>query len=363
MIENIDTPALVVDLDKMDNNIKVMSEKARQAGIILRPHIKTHKSVAIAAKQIEAGADGITVAKLGEAEVMHQNGIHDIFIAYPIIGEGKLTRLKKLAQKADIKVSLDSVEVAGGISAVVASIGKKIKVYIEVDTGLGRVGKKHGEDTLRLVEEVGKLPNIEIYGLMTHAGHAYAAKNQEEMIEISKQEGQYLVETKALIKEKLGIEIPCISVGSSPTSYTGGQVEGVTEMRPGTYVFNDTKLLDIGVVKEDDCALTIYSTVVSKPSENRAIIDAGSKTLTSDKRIFAEGYGLIKEKNGLTVSWLSEEHGVINLPEGTNLKIGEVVEIIPNHVCPTVNLADELIGVRHGEIEEIIEVTARGKNK
>ncbi|MGJ9383492.1 alanine racemase [Salipaludibacillus sp. CF4.18] len=363
MVENIDTPALVVDLDKMDNNIRVMSEKARQAGITLRPHIKTHKSVTIALKQLQTGADGITVAKLGEAEVMHQNGIHDIFIAYPIIGAEKLTRLKRLAERADIKVSLDSVEVAGGISTVGASIGKKIKVYIEVDTGLGRVGKKYGEETLRLVEEIAKLPNIEIYGLMTHAGHAYAAKSQEEMIEITRQEGQYLVETKTLINSELGFEIPCISVGSSPTSYIGAHVEGVTEMRPGTYVFNDAKLVDLGLVTEEDCALLIYATVVSRPAENRAIIDSGSKTLTSDKRIFGDGYGLIKGKNGLTVSWLSEEHGVINVPEGVDLKIGDVLEIIPNHVCPTVNLVDELIGIRNGEIEEVIAVTARGKNK
>jgi D-serine deaminase-like pyridoxal phosphate-dependent protein len=363
MIKYIDTPALVVDLDQMENNIKSMAEKAKKAGIKLRPHTKTHKSPKVALKQIEAGADGITVAKLGEAEVMYQHGINDILIAYPIVGETKLKRLEKLAKEANIKVSLDSVEVAKGISKVGQNIGKTIPLYIEVDTGLGRVGRSHGEETLGIIGKIAKLPSIEIQGLMTHAGHSYKSKDFEEMKKISLLEGEYLVQTKELVKERIGIQIPVISVGSTPTSYIGGQIEGVNEMRPGTYVFNDATLLSLGLIHQNECALTIHSTVISRPSSDRAIIDAGSKTLTSDKGLFTEGHGFLKENPDVTVSWLSEEHGVIYLPDNFELNIGDVVEIVPNHVCPTVNLTDELIGIRNGKITEIIEVAARGKNK
>jgi D-serine deaminase-like pyridoxal phosphate-dependent protein len=365
MIKDIDTPALVVDLNQMEKNISKMTEKSHNSGIKLRPHIKTHKSPTIALRQIEAGADGITVAKLGEAEVMSKHGIKSILIAYPIVGDKKLNRLEKLSLETDVITSLDSVEVAKGISNVGKRLGKTMPVYVEVDTGLGRVGRKHGQETFQLIENLLDLPFIEIRGLMTHAGHSYKSKTIEEMKEISKKEGEFLVQTKNLVKEKLNLNIPEVSVGSTPTSYVGGQVQGVTEMRPGTYVFNDSTMEALGLVDEDECALTIYATVVSKPSHDRLIIDAGSKTLSSDKSIFTEGHGLLKQNRELTLSWLSEEHGVIHIPENADadLNIGDMIEVIPNHVCPTVNLTDELIGIRDGKVEEIIQVEARGKNK
>lgn len=363
MLIDVDTPSLIVNLNQMEQNIVNMAEKAKKAGISLRPHIKTHKSPKIALRQIQAGADGITVAKLGEGEVMVGHGIKDILIAYPIVGAKKLARLEKLANKADVKVSLDSVEVARGISEVGQRIGKTMKVYIEVDTGLGRVGRAHGEETVELIESVAKLPNIVVYGLMTHAGQSYKSETLDDMAKVARQEGHFLVLTKELVKQRLGIDIPVISVGSTPTSYIGGQVEGVNEMRPGTYVFNDATMCSLGLVEPSECALTIYSTVVSRPSPDRVIIDAGSKTLSSDKGMYTKGHGFLKENPDIFVSWLSEEHGVIYLPEGYSLNIGDVLEIIPNHVCPTVNLADDLIGVRDGEITEIIEISARGKNK
>lgn len=363
MIKGIDSPALVVDLDKLEMNIQKMAERAQKAGIKLRPHIKTHKSPEIALKQIEAGASGITVAKLGEAEVMRRHGIRNILIAYPIVGDSKLDRLKKLARTTDVITSLDSVEVAKGISDAGKQLEKSMPIYVEVDTGLGRVGLQHGEETLQLIEKIVDLPFLEIRGLMTHAGHSYKSFYLEDIEEIARQESEDLVETKKLIKEKLNIDIPEISVGSTPTSYVGGQVQGVTEIRPGTYVFNDAQMESLGLVKEEECALTIYTTVVSKPSPNRVIIDAGSKTLTSDQGKFTEGFGQVKQYPELTVSWMSEEHGVIYLKGDADLNIGDMIEIIPNHVCPTINLTDELIGVRNGEVERVIQVEARGKNK
>ncbi|MEH7235858.1 alanine racemase [Bacillus sp. JJ1562] len=362
MLKELDTPALVLNLDVMEKNLRRMSMLAKESGIKLRPHIKTHKSPYIALKQIEYGAAGITVAKLGEAEVMSRHGIKEILVAYPIIGEKKLERLKVLAKEVNIITSLDSVEVGEGINRVGAELGKEMQVYVEVNTGLNRVGKDQ-ENTVELIERLAGFEYVTIKGLMTHAGQSYKTKNKEQLQEISVQEGEYLVATQRLVKEKLGIDIPEISVGSTPTSYIGHQVAGVTEMRPGTYVFNDGTLIELGLIDEKDCALTIVSTVVSKPDRNRVIVDAGSKTLSSDKGGFNQGFGLVKNKD-VYVSWLSEEHGVIeSMDVGANIQIGEVVEIIPNHVCPTVNLANELIGYRKGKIERFIQVEARGKNK
>lgn len=340
-----------------------MARRSREAGVRLRPHIKTHKSPYIALKQLEKGASGITVAKLGEAEVMRKHGIRDILIAYPIIGEQKLKRLGKLALDTDVIVSLDSLEVARGISQAGKQIGRSIPLYIDVNSGLDRCGKEPGQETLELIELINQLPYIRILGLMTHAGHSYQEKSREEQIRISRQEGALLVETKKVAKEKLGIDIPEISVGSTPTSFYAHEVEGITEMRPGTYVFNDATMVALGLVTKEECALTIRATVVSRPSSDRAIVDAGSKTLSSDRNTYTEGYGFLKSCPEITISRLSEEHGVIVTPPDFEIQIGDEVDIIPNHVCPTVNLADELIGIRNGRIEGIIAVEARGKNK
>jgi D-serine deaminase-like pyridoxal phosphate-dependent protein len=362
-IYSIDTPALVVDLDKLERNLRRMASRAKEAGVRLRPHIKTHKSPWIALKQLELGASGITVAKIGEAEVMRKHGITDILIAYPIVGAQKLKRLEKLATDTEVTVALDSVEAAQGISEVGQRLGRSIPFYIDVDTGLLRCGREPGEQTLRLAEEIAGLPFIRITGLMTHAGHAYKANSQVEQIRLSRQEGELLVETRTLILDKLGIDIPEISVGSTPTSFHCGEVEGITEIRPGTYVFNDATMISLGLVQAEDCALSIYTTVVSRPSGDRAILDAGSKTLSSDKGAYTEGYGIIKSAPCVRIDRLSEEHGVIVTPQGFPVAIGDRLEIIPNHVCPTVNLADELIGIRNGKMETLIPIEARGKNK
>jgi D-serine deaminase-like pyridoxal phosphate-dependent protein len=363
MMNYIDTPALVVDLDKLERNLEGMAKKAKEAGVRLRPHIKTHKSPYIALKQLELGAAGITVAKLGEAEVMRKHGIKNILIAYPIVGEQKLKRLEQLAQDTDVILSLDSLEVAQGISAVGERLGRSLPIYIDVNTGLHRCGKEPGEETLRLIKWIQRLPYVNIFGLMTHGGHSYKAKSSEEQLRIARQEAELLVTTKKQAVNVLGIDIPEISVGSTPTSFYCRAVEGITEMRPGTYVFHDATMVALGLVTPEECALSIQATVVSRPSLDRAIVDAGSKTLSSDKSIYTEGHGFLKSAPKITVSWLSEEHGVILTPPGFELNIGDQVEIIPNHVCPTVNLTDELVGVRGGEIERIIPVEARGKNK
>jgi D-serine deaminase-like pyridoxal phosphate-dependent protein len=363
-MEELDTPSLVVDLDKLEKNIVDMSERAKKWGIRLRPHIKTHKIPEIAQMQVKHGASGITAAKLGEAEVMLAHGIRDILIAYPVIGSKKLERLKNLILSADqIVVSLDSFEAAEGLSELGQNIGQPIKVYVEVDTGLHRLGRPSGRETVDFLKELKRYPYLEIFGLMTHAGHAYKAKTREEVREVSHSEARQLVETKKMAKEMLGLDISHVSVGSTPTSYFSGEVEGVTEMRPGTYVFNDDNLRVLGMVSEEELALKILATVISKPNGRRLTLDAGSKTLTSDTSLI-RGHGVIEGYPELRISRLSEEHGVVEIEEEDfHLNVGDRVWIVPNHVCPTVNLADSLYGVRNGKVEKVFHVAARGKNQ
>ncbi|NEU29192.1 hypothetical protein GN156_00140 [bacterium LRH843] len=363
MIKGIDTPALVVDLDKMDHHLNRMMTIAKKKKVKLRPHTKTHKSPEIALLQLERGATGITVATLGEAEVMRKHGITNILIAYPIIGETKLTRLKALAKNTDVTISLDSFDVAEGINTVGEELGKKMPIYLEIDTGYGRCGLPIEEDLFKLADQLKQLAHIEIVGVMTHPGHSYKVNTTVKLHEISRNEAEKLVEAKLTLNEQFGFNIREVSIGSTPTSLDETLYEGVTEMRPGTYIFNDATLTSLGLIEENDCALTVYATVVSTPSPNHFIVDAGSKTLTSDKGAFTKGYGFIKGSDDVWVSWLSEEHGVVELQGNKDYKIGDQLEIIPNHVCPAVNLADELIGIRNGEIERIISIDARGKNK
>jgi D-serine deaminase-like pyridoxal phosphate-dependent protein len=359
----------LVDLDRLERNVKRMAGRAHRAGLKLRPHIKTHKSLSIARMQLEAGAVGVTVAKLGEAEAMAAGGVRDILVAYPIVGEAKLERLERLVQEVDVIVSLDSVGVGEGISAVGQRLGKTVPVYVEVDSGLGRLGKKPGEESVRLIASLLDLPGVEVRGLMTHGGYAWTANSLEERLDAAKREAAALVETKQLAGEKLGFEIPEISPGSTPTAHHVEEVPGITEIRPGTYVFYDATSLKAGLVNEEEVALTIRTTVVATPSSDRAVIDAGSKTLTTDMGAVAWGHGLIKGAPGYRVNRLSEEHGMIITPPGAKIgagdlfRIGQTLDLIPNHVCPTVNLADELVGVRDGRVEEVILVEGRGKNR
>lgn len=363
--DEIDTPALLVDAGKLENNIKKMAMQAKQWGVKLRPHVKTHKNAWIAGLQMETGAAGLTVAKLGEAEVMIQHGFTNLLLAYPIVGEPKLNVLARLLEKANITVALDSREVAEGLNSVARRLGRSIPVYVEVDTGLRRCGLEPGRETVALVARLAELEHIQLQGLMTHGGHVYRAHSEEEVKQVAFAEGTLLAETRDQIAAELGIRIPEISVGSTPTSRYSGLVPGVTEMRPGTYVFQDVNQIQLGSASEEECALTVLATVVSCPAPDRVVVDAGSKTLSSDRTAFYEGYGLVKGLSGAYVARLSEEHGVLHLPDHCQgqLRVGQKIEIIPNHVCPVVNLADEMMLIRDGEVEHILPVDARGRTK
>lgn len=229
----LDTPSLLIDFDKLENNVARMQRIADDNGVKLRPHTKTHKTPYIAHMQIRAGARGITVAKLGEAEVMNAAGIDDILVAFPLQGAAKMERLLRLAERAQMRVSLDSLKVAQDISDAAAERGVKIPFYVEVDPGLHRVGLPPREPTRAFVREVVKMPALEFIGLLTHAGHTYAATTREQIAAIGKNEGELMVETAEMIRAD-GIAVGEVSVGSTPTARFAAQVKGVTEIRPGT---------------------------------------------------------------------------------------------------------------------------------
>jgi D-serine deaminase-like pyridoxal phosphate-dependent protein len=354
----IDTPALVVDLDQVDRNLRRIQAVADQAGVKLRPHTKTHKSTYFAKRQLELGARGLTCAKLGEAEVLADAGCDDILIAYPIIGPLKLARLGRLAQRLRrLIVSLDSLEVAAGLSALGEQLGRPIEVYAEVDTGLARVGRTPGEDALAFCQSLDSFPGIRLSGLMSHAGPTWKAGSEAEILAFARQE----VAAMVAVKEGLGRPDIEISVGATPIAHLVAQTPGVTEMRPGTYIFGDRNLIGLGLTTEDECALRVLTTVVSHPTADRAVVDAGSKSLAMDPHREG-GHGWVVGRPDLRVDRLSEEHGVLTMAPGTPIKVGDRLEIIPNHVCPAVNLFDQMWGVRAGKVIGPIPIEGRGKN-
>ena len=355
---DLDTPALLIDLDTAERNARRVQQACSDARVKLRPHTKTHKSVYFARMQLDLGARGITVAKLGEAEVMADAGIRDILIAYPLIGGLKLARLAALAKRVDrLIVSLDSIEIAQGLSGVGTTLGRPLEVYAEIDTGLHRVGRTPGEDAVAFCRELSKFPGIRLAGLMSHAGPTWKASTDADRLAFAKQEVDIMAAVKSAIDDQR-IEI---SVGATPIVHLASQTPGVTEARPGTYLFGDRNLMSIGLAAEADCAARILTTVVSHPTADRAVVDAGSKSLTSDPHRDG-GHGHVVGLPAVRVARLSEEHGVLEFAPPSPLKIGQRLEIIPNHVCPAVNLFDRAYGVRGGKVEREIRIDARGKN-
>jgi D-serine deaminase-like pyridoxal phosphate-dependent protein len=358
---DLDTPALVIDLDRVEANINEMAQRSRDTGVRLRPHTKTHKMPEIAQLQVDAGAIGITCAKVGEAEVMVAAGFDDVLIAYPIYGDAKLARLQALRERARILVSLDSLEVAEGLGRLGVSSGQPIEIYVEVDTGHHRMGRPPGEPTVDLIKQLADINGITIIGLMTHAGHTYGSVSLRDRDVVIDKEIADLVMTKEMSAEA-GVVFDEISVGSTPSARSELRHEGVTEVRPGTYVFNDTAMMSLGVATVDTCAARIVATVVARPSSDRFVVDAGTKCFTSDG-VGRPGWIQAVGRDDLTMSFTTEEHGVgtIDLSLGGHLNIGDKLEFIPSHVCPVVNLFDSVYAARGGVVVDEYRVAGRGK--
>lgn len=358
-IEELPTPAVLVDLDVLERNIARQALRAKAAGVRLRPHAKTHKCPEIARLQLEAGATGISLAKTSEAEVFADSGFEDIFVAYPVVGLGKAERLLALSGRVRLAVGVDGIEGAERLSEVFSAAGRRLDVLVKIDCGYHRVGILP-EDAPALAGRIGDLPGIRLRGLFTHAGHVYSAESPEAVTEIGEQEGEILAST-AIALEKDGFSVEEVSVGSTPSARYAMRVAGVTECRPGNYVFHDGSQVALGTCAPEDCAMTVLATVVSVPAAGRAVVDAGSKTLSQDSlRPRANGHGLILGTRTRLVS-LTEEHGVARVEKGDSFRVGDRVRILPNHACVISNLHDRLYGVRAGRVETEFRVAARGK--
>jgi len=359
--ETVDTPAMVVDEAILQRNIAEMQAFAAGVGVALRPHAKTHKTPRIARLQLAAGAVGLTCAKLGEAEVfVDEAGVADVLLAYPLVGEPKLRRLLALMERAHVTVAVDTVAAASRLSEAMTANGRVLDLYVEVNTGQDRAGARHGVEAVALARELAQMPGVRPVGVMTHEGHA-GASSPGAIAETAHAAGRALVATAEAIRAE-GIPIRTVSVGSTPSSPYTPTIPGVTEMRPGTYVFNDNTGFRHGRIGPDRCAARVVATVVSRPAPDRAIVDAGSKALAYDPSPSHAGHGYVVGHPAATIARISEEHGVVVLPEGeAGFAVGDRVEIIPNHVCPAVNLTDELLVVRDGRVVETWRVAARGK--
>lgn len=370
-LASIPTPRGVVDRARVKANIAAMQARASAAGVRLRPHAKTHKSPVIAKWQIDAGAVGITCAKVGEAEVFADAGIADIRLAYPV-QPSNAARLLALMARVRISIIVDDLEVAHAWSAAMLAARKKLDVLVKVDVGFHRCGidpeSAHAAAMVRAVSELG---GLNFLGLLAHAGHAYTSKSDEEIEAIAEAECGTLRTLAGQLRDS-GVEVREISVGSTPTARFIDRQEGVTEMRPGNYVFFDRTQVGLGAATPETCALTVIATVVSRPVPARVNLDAGSKTLTNDTaRGFGSsaGYGLVypavdstHPDPSIVIERLSEEHATTRVPPSCALRPGDRVRILPNHACVVTNLMDELLVVDGGlEVVDQLKVQARGR--
>jgi D-serine deaminase-like pyridoxal phosphate-dependent protein len=344
------TPIAVIDMDRVERNIARVQAACEAAGVANRPHIKTHKSPMLAKLQVEAGAKGITCQKLGEAEVMADAGIDDILISYNLFGEEKMARLAALQAKANMTVAADNPTVVASLTQAAASSGRPLSVVVECDTGRKRAGVETPGEAIALARQIAKSKGLIFKGFMlypTETGWAEAQKFYDEAL--------------AGVRAN-GLDAQMVSTGGSPNLKNLGKLAGATEHRPGTYIYNDRMQVAAGVAGWDDCALNIYATVVSRAGPERGILDAGSKTLTSDPGGGLDGYGLILEHPEARIAKFAEEHGFLDLTRSnTRPEVGDVVRIVPNHVCVVVNMMDEVLMVRGEEIVGLLKVEARGK--
>lgn len=358
----LETPCIVIDASIMHANIRRMADAAQRLGVRLRPHAKTHKIPEFAAAQIAAGASGITVAKISEAEVMAGRGIDDIFVAYPVVTASKIERALKLSERIRLCVGVDSETGARSLEEAAARHGRTLRVRLEIDSGLKRTGVLY-EDAVKLAQLIHGLPHLELDGIYTFRGNLLGGKPTLDLRSAGLEEGRLMVQLAEQMRAQ-GVPIREVSVGSTPTALYAGEVDGVTEVRPGTYIFYDRMQAKLGVCTLDDCAAAVLATVVSRPSDTLAIVDGGSKTFATDVQpdkepLHLSGFGYMPAVPNALLERLTEEHGMIRSQAGDGLQIGSKVRIIPNHICSTVNLHSRVYLQENGRYRAI-QVAARG---
>ena len=347
-LSELDTPAVTILLDRMEANISRVQRHLDRHGVGNRPHIKTHKIPAIARLQVEAGAVGITCQKLGEVEAFVDAGAcDDILLTFNILGDAKTERLMALIKRIKrLAVVLDNDVVARGLSRAAVRHGGDVRFLVECDTGFGRNGVPTPEAALALARLAMDMPRMQFEGLMTFPNKA---PNTREFFECALQ-----------LFKGAGIPVPVVSGGGTPALASVGDFPMMTEHRAGTYVYNDVMMVTSGAATWDDCAMRVRATVVSRPSAERAVLDAGSKVLTSDQ-YYVQNHGRILEYPDAVIPSLSEEHAIVDLSRCRERpSVGDVVNVIPNHCCVVSNMVDEVYGIRGEQVEEVWPVAARG---
>jgi D-serine deaminase-like pyridoxal phosphate-dependent protein len=348
-IEDLDTPALIADLDVVERNAVRMQARCDELALALRPHVKTHKLPALAHLQMRTGAVGIACQKLGEAEVMAAAGLRDILITYPLVGERKARRFAALAREITMAAAGDSAAIARGLSDALAALGAQAAFLVECDTGFGRTGVQTPEAAAELGALADGLPGLRFAGFMTYPTMPGTGPRLAAAVEAA---------------QARGLDAGWVSGGGTPAACweATAQTPVLTEVRAGTYLYADRICLADGSAALEDCALHVRATVVSRPTAERAILDAGSKALTSDTAPGLDGFGLLLEYPGARVPQLNEEHGFVDLSAcDRRPEIGEAVTVVPNHACGTTNMHDEVVAHRGGEVVAMWPLAARGK--
>ena len=370
-LSDLPTPQVLIDHARARRNIDRVQGLASDAGVRLRPHAKTHKSPAVAKWQIDRGAIGVCCAKIGEAEVFADAGIDNIRLPYPV-NPSNAPRLMALMDRAAVSIIVDHLDVACGWSVAMQRAGRTLDVLVKVDVGFHRCGIDPGGQPLAFLQAAARLPGLRLRGLLSHAGHAYHAASEDELSAIAREEAGTLSQLRERAAAS-GIALDEISVGATPTLRFSAGEKGITELRPGNYVYFDRTQVALGAASLDDCALTVMATVVSKPAADRIILDCGSKTLTNDQArgiTAAAGYGAVLAGVGesprqvdetLTIERLSEEHATVRAAGGTRLEPGDRVRVVPNHACVVSNLVDVVRLVEGDHVMDTIPVAARGR--
>ncbi len=360
-VSDLDTPAILIDLDIMERNLRKLADYGRQHDLRVRPHTKTHKIPALGRKQIELGAAGLTVAKVGEAEVMLSARPTDLLIAYPTVGARKLDRLMQVAKQTAVTMSLDSLVVAQQLSDAANAHGVEIGVLAEVDVGLGRVGVAPGDALLELIQGIARLPNLRFEGIAFYPGQIKSLdeEGREGLNKVARLLEQILNDLR-----HAGFNPRIVSGGSTPTLFHSHLLPGLNEVRPGTYIFNDRNTVLSGACTLDECAASIMVTVVSTAKAGQMIVDGGSKTFSSDRPTAGSevSFGHVVEAPQAVFTKMNEEHGFVDLRKaGHRFDVGARVRIVPNHICVAMNLHECVYGIRGDVVEQTWRVEGRGK--